>query len=175
VNFEEEFLSRILALLASTNPEDDNEFLSKLRSITDGKRDHPTVILIDPVRPSSLERVKKVRAIIRRKFNLETTNASSATAALYGFHSYRQLQDAHFAPGGASGLSLEDEECPAATIIKRRMVQATVLVKLTSSDATVAKRVIQLVRPTARDWTPSLIALTPFRRPRVQHRNIETK
>jgi hypothetical protein len=51
VNFEEEFLSRILALLASTNPEDDNEFLSKLRSITDGKRDHPTVILIDPVRP----------------------------------------------------------------------------------------------------------------------------
>jgi hypothetical protein len=168
MSVEEDFLSKILAVLAETPPENDDYFLSRLRSIANGERDQPDVDLPDPVRPSSMERVKKVRAVIRRKFRLETPRASEMTAAFYGFYSYRELREAHFAPAGSVGLNLEDEECPPATVIHRREIQATILVKLAGADAPLAKRVIQLVRPTARDWNPSLMALSPFRRVRAQ-------
>ncbi len=115
-----------------------------------------------PVIPTDLERLKKVREIIRRKFSLTLSAANTVTAALFGFRDYRRLREEIFDSGSVDPDEREDEFCSVDIVAKRRECQAKVLAKHVDVDAHLASKIISLVRPTAKDWPPSLAGLNPF-------------
>ncbi len=118
------------------------------------------VALPDTVIPT-LEKLKLVRAIIRRKFKLSREVANLITAALFGFTNYYFAREAYW--DGTVGCA-PDDECPPDVVLRRRVRQANILVELAGADPKTAKTVINLVRPTMEKWEPSLRSLNPFQR-----------
>lgn len=120
--------------------------------------------LVSPhaVRPTSLERVKKVREVIRRKYRLSLGPVNELTAALYGFPLYRQIADAHYA-SAPNLFEREDEFCSPEALEVRLAFQAKVLAGRVGIDLAEAVSVIAMVRPTSRDRVPT-VRLSPFRR-----------
>ncbi|MCV9964874.1 hypothetical protein OIU34_23560 [Pararhizobium sp. BT-229] len=116
--------------------------------------------LPDAVVPT-LEKLKLVRAIIRRKFKLSWEDANMITAALFGFTNYYFAREAYW--DRTVGYA-PDDECPPDVILRRRAMQANILVRLAGAEPKSAKTVIDLVRPTMVNWEPSLRSLNPFQR-----------
>lgn len=113
--------------------------------------------------PSDPDRVKKVREVLRRKFRLSLSAANALTASLYGFELYDDLRDAIYEQSDEAAL-LEDEFCSGRVVGHRRAAQAQVLARHVRIEQAFAADIIDLVRPTSRDWPPSLQSLNPFRR-----------
>jgi hypothetical protein len=122
------------------------------------------VVLPDTV-VMPLERLKKIRAILRRKFKLSLEFANVATAAVTGFENYYYARKAYWE--NSKGAS-PDEDCPADVIIRRREAQANMLITLVEADPRIARQTIGLVRPTMLSWKPSLRAPNPLQPRRTE-------
>ncbi|MBY3151394.1 WSD1 family O-acyltransferase [Rhizobium laguerreae] len=129
---------------------DEDRFKQNLVKLLQG------MILPMPVKPESVERVRAVRDILRRKYKLSRLEASFTAAALFGFLGPYYAIEVCLTSRYDDDLEAPDEQCEPVKVIKRRREQAATLVTLLEISAAEAKEVISRIRPTASNWKPSL-------------------
>jgi hypothetical protein len=127
-------------------------------------RSSEEVIIHAPIKPVTAQRVRDIRDIVRRKYNLPLFLANKTAAALFGFRTYENVRAACFPSEHDTSFEPADEDCTARHIMKRRSEQAEVLVSLLGIERREAKELVVLLRPSSRDWKPSLRRQSPFSR-----------
>lgn len=117
-------------------------------------------VSVDTVVPTDLERVKKVRDLLRRRFDMSLGQVNELVAALYGFRIYPDIRDAfHQAPTSfAYSFSLEDEHLEQIEYSIRLLSQSEVLAGRTGVSFDDAEAVIFTLRPTSGNVAPSMPA-----------------
>ncbi|MCS4089306.1 hypothetical protein [Rhizobium sp. BK176] len=129
---------------------DDDRFKGNLVKLLQG------MVLPMPVKPESVERFRAVRDILRRKYKLSRMEASFTAAALFGFIGPYFAIEVCLTSRFDEELEGPDEQCDPSQVIKRRREQAATLVTLLEINPAEAKDVISRMRPTARNWKPTL-------------------
>jgi hypothetical protein len=108
--------------------------------------------------PTDLDRFKKIRELLRRKFNLSLTQGNDIVAALFGFKWYRDVADAYYKDTTMFDYVFEpeDEELDQMQLMIRIMSQTSVIEERTGASFAEAYDFVLKVRPTSRDHAPSL-------------------
>jgi hypothetical protein len=120
------------------------------------------------VKPTSADRVEKVRDVLRRRYALSLPVANEMVAGLYGFERFDDVLEAVDTPyDQIDRVEPEDEFCSPDRLKERLLCQAKVLSRHIKVDLNFALDVIADVRPTSRDWKPVASKPKPLARKAV--------
>lgn len=107
--------------------------------------------------PGDMERAKLARNAIVNEFHIDSTAAADLVSRLFGFDSWEVMEET--VASGGQGASDFDEDCSPEDMDLRKAAQIAIIESELDTTEDFAEAVWSLLRPTARNGTPSLRAL----------------
>jgi hypothetical protein len=119
--------------------------------------DHGLELLPSEVVPTDMTRPQQIREVL-----LGSTGATDEQAELLiaAWHGFRSWEDMSIACSGAHKIQGRfDEDCTLDEIVSRKNAQVDILARKIAAPRYVAEAIWELLRPTSRDFKPSLDTL----------------